>query len=372
MRHPHETETAPDRSGPVPAAQRAGRPGGDRRCGPPAPSLTRRACLALGGLGVASLLGGCAVPAQARARWIDLRVIDRHSGAALPQYPHRGELHIPAEAGMRYALQVTNRSAERLLVVLSIDGVNIVTGETASYEQSGYVLAPGQQAELTGWRKSWSEVAAFEFSRLGESYAARTGRPFDVGVIGAAVFRERVVAPVQPPTAPPLGRARPYSPYRGEVPARAPRDSAAAGGPAPGTMGPGAMERGAVGQGAAAAADASAQSGAAPANAATPGRAGAAAEASPGAAYGAAAERAAPPVRERLGTAHGERETAYTGQTTFERASAEPVQVVAIRYDSRENLVAMGVIREPRPRPRPFPQGAGETGFVADPPGALW
>jgi hypothetical protein len=36
------------------------------------------------------------------------------------------------------------------------------------------------------------EVAAFYFTSLPDSYAARTGRPDNVGVIGVAVFRERL------------------------------------------------------------------------------------------------------------------------------------------------------------------------------------
>jgi hypothetical protein len=59
------------------------------------------------------------------------------------------------------------------------------------------VLAPGQSAEIAGWRKSLEEVAAFYFTRIGDSYAARTERPQNVGVIGVAVFNEYV-----PPTPP--------------------------------------------------------------------------------------------------------------------------------------------------------------------------
>jgi hypothetical protein len=42
--------------------------------------------------------------------------------------------------------------------------------------------------------------------------------------------------------------------------------------------------------------------------------------------------------------------------------------VLTIRYDSRANLIAMGVIAAPPPpsRPDPFP---GALGFVPDPPG---
>jgi hypothetical protein len=56
---------------------------------------------------------------------------------------------------------------------------------------------PGQLIDIGGWRKSMSEVAAFVFTALPESYAARTGRPGNVGVIGVAVFRE-----YQPPRPP--------------------------------------------------------------------------------------------------------------------------------------------------------------------------
>jgi len=38
---------------------------------------------------------------------------------------------------------------------------------------------------------------------------------------------------------------------------------------------------------------------------------------------------------------------------------------VTIHYDSRENLVAMGVIPAPRTTPDPFPAAMG---FVPDPP----
>lgn len=64
------------------------------------------------------------------------------------------------------------------------------TGETAAPSQSGYVLQPWQSTSIEGWRKSLDRVAAFRFTRLANSYAARTGRPDDVGVIGVAVFRE--------------------------------------------------------------------------------------------------------------------------------------------------------------------------------------
>ena len=129
--------------------------------------------------------------ARAHGTLVELGVVDRASGAPLAQYPARGERWVEGFPGQRYAIRLQNRSGERVLVVLSVDGVNAVSGQTADPGQAGYVLDPWQSTEVTGWRKSLSEVAAFEFAPLPDSYAARTGRPDNVGVIGIAVFREK-------------------------------------------------------------------------------------------------------------------------------------------------------------------------------------
>src|SRR3954451_13478599 len=77
------------------------------------------------------------------------------------------------------------------MTVLSVDGVNAITGESADTYQSGYVLEGYQSTEVDGWRKNMQEVAQFNFTALSDSYAAKTGRPNNVGVIGVAVFREK-------------------------------------------------------------------------------------------------------------------------------------------------------------------------------------
>lgn len=334
-------------------------------------ALSRRACLTLGAATAATLLGGCATPAEARSRWLDMRIVDRASGRVLPLHRFRGDTWVPAEAGMRYALRVTNLSRERLLVVLSVDGVNIVTGDTASYAQSGYVLSPGQRYELTGWRKSNAEVAAFEFSRLGQSYAARTGRPFDVGVIGAAVFRERPAPVVEPPVvSPPVSRVDPFGRRLAEArDASGSSDSSAADNDAAQASAPGAMKSAPLPQAASPRAEAQSHS----PMASRSDEASALADAyAAGSSRAAQSERAAPARRERLGTAHGQREASYVSTTTFERASEQPQEVLALRYDSVDNLVALGVIRRPAPVPSPFPLARHEPGYVPDPPGGSW
>jgi hypothetical protein len=222
-------------------------------------------------------------------------------------------------------VRLVNRSGERLLAVVSVDGINIITGETAGVKQRGYVLSPWGSASLSGWRKSGSQVAAFEFTALADSYAARTGRPGDVGVIGGAVFRERPEqALVLGAAAPPVAREAsppPAAPAPGE--SAATRDNAE----------PAGQPR----------------------------------QASP-AADSAREARSAP--GERLGTGHGPRETSYATTVRFDRATSAPEEILRIRYDSLDNLVAAGIV--PRAlasatpgTPRPFPV---DEGFVPDPP----
>jgi len=140
-------------------------------------------------------LVGCATPATSQAGLIDVSVINRSSGERLKVYRHDGRYFVAGKPGDRYAIRVHNRTGARVLTVVSVDGVNVVTGQTASPHQGGYVLGAHESHEITGWRKSLDQVAAFYFTSLGDSYAARTGRPAHVGVIGVAVFRERVVHP---------------------------------------------------------------------------------------------------------------------------------------------------------------------------------
>ena len=132
----------------------------------------------------------CAVRSQARPL-VELAVVDRdtrrhgwiRSGTA-------ASAGSPATPGHRYSVRLTNTTGGRVLVVLSVDGVNAVTGQTAHPSQTGYVLGPWQSTEINGWRKSLDDVAQFVFTDLPDSYAARTGRPDNVGVIGVAVFEE--------------------------------------------------------------------------------------------------------------------------------------------------------------------------------------
>jgi hypothetical protein len=140
--------------------------------------------------------------AAAHGGLADLSVYDRAEGRWLPVYWHEGRAYVVGKAGNEYQIRLRNRLREELLAVVSVDGVNVITGQTANPSQSGYVIAPRGTLDMNGWRKSLSQTAAFYFTALPDSYAARTGRPDDVGVIGIALFRKKhepqPIAPIAP------------------------------------------------------------------------------------------------------------------------------------------------------------------------------
>lgn len=244
-------------------------------------------------LKLAGALLALALSAQALAvgGLADVNVYDRTEKRQLRVYWHEGRAYVAGKPGNEYQVTVRSRQGGDLLAVMSVDGVNVITGETAHPQQSGYVLGPWEGLDVKGWRKNLSRTAAFYFTALHDSYAARTGRPEDVGVIGVALFRRKV----EPPQ--PLSRIAP-------APAEISRRAEA----------PEARRRADAG----AAADAT--------------RSG-----------------------ELLGTGHGRSEASHMRWVEFERATAQPAETIVIRYDSHANLVALGVIRERGRPPRPFP-----------------
>ena len=257
---------------------------------------------------LSALLSLTSLPAQAIGRLADISIVDRDTGATL--------------------------------AVPSVDGVNVISGETASWEQNGYVFSAYERYQITGWRKSNSEIAAFEFSSAGNSYAGRTGRPANVGVIGVALFREQQAEPPPPPRPQRYPAPQRNSMNKSEArssemqePAGSLRDA-----PSPAPAAP-MQER-------AAQAESQDRSDA------------------------SSSMAKAPSPHAKLGTAHGQRETSVVTQTTFRRLQAQPNEVISIRYDSRENLIAAGIIRAPvrQQMPNAFPQSDAPS-YVPDPPG---
>ncbi len=112
-------------------------------------------------------------------------------GRPIREYPHQGRIYVEGRKGSEFSLRIRNNSSNRILAVLSVDGLSIMNGKAASYDSGGYVLAPHSDLKIPGWSLSMNEVAKFYFSQFGKSYAAKMDQPQNVGVIAAAIFLEK-------------------------------------------------------------------------------------------------------------------------------------------------------------------------------------
>jgi hypothetical protein len=253
---------------------------------------------------VAVALAAASLAAQAVGQRADISIYDRATHRELPVYWHEGRAYVVGRPGNEYQVVVKNRVGEDLLAVVSVDGLNVMNGQPANPRQAGYILSPWSRLDVRGWRKSMDEIAAFYFTQLSDSYAGRTGRPENVGVIGVALFqRKRYEPPPEAAADPTPYRSGPFNRDRSE----AQRDSAN---------------------------------------------------------ESRAKALQAPAASAPLGTGHGRREESRVQWQQFERATETPVETIAIYYDSYRNLVAQGVLQAPvgRRDPNPFP-----TAFTPDP-----
>lgn len=207
------------------------------------------------------------------------------AGRTLPTFHHRGRTYVLGTQGARYLLRIRNQTGGRIEVVATVDGRDVIDGKPASVSKPGYLIAPWGQVVVDGFRLSHDSVAAFRFSGVEASYAARMGNARDVGVIGVAVFTE--AAP------PPLAYESPGVTRGGE------KDDA----------------------------QAPSASGASPSDRLS----------------SAESEPRGKKERPGLGTGFGEQHQSHVVEVAFERASSTPAAMLSLRYNDRPGLLALGI-----------------------------
>jgi hypothetical protein len=207
------------------------------------------------------------------------------AGRSLPAFfTPQGQRFVLGALGDRYRIRISNPTPARMEAVVSIDGLDAIDGKPASFGKRGYIIPAFGDAVIDGWRTSLDTVAAFRFSSVRDSYAARTQSDRNVGVIGVAFFREN-----PPPPPPPIAWRAP-APSRGAAPGATPAP--------PSAGGPGA---------------------AAPKDADLSG----------------------------IGTRFGESHDSHVTEVPFVRASATPFTLAEMRYDDRQGLLARGIALAP-------------------------
>ncbi|MBK8726191.1 MAG: hypothetical protein IPL96_09045 [Holophagaceae bacterium] len=149
-------------------------------------------------LSLAAGLCACAIPApsQSAGRGVTIE-IRTDGGGALPLYPaaSRGaESRVYAEAvqGQAYRIVVHNHLNRRVGLVIAVDGRNIISGQ-ASWLRSNermYILGPYESQSYEGWRASSDRVNRFYFTHAADSYASAFGDESAMGLISVATFGE--------------------------------------------------------------------------------------------------------------------------------------------------------------------------------------
>jgi hypothetical protein len=263
-------------------------------------------------------------PLRSYAAGYELQVLV--DGAPAATYEHAGESYVLGQLGARYTLRVINHTGRRIEAVVSVDGRDAVDGKSADVRTKRGYLVPGWgSVDIDGWRLSRAEVAAFRFSRVADSYAARTGTARDVGVIGVAVFPEQVRLPPRPLYTPPS--------YPPNMPWRQRPDDGRDESDRPRTMSPSPAPK----QSYSRELDRD-MGGDAPSSASAPPVA--------SGAEGMSRSEASPAPRSRpgLGTEFGEAVSSPVREVGFARANpVRPSVILGARYNDRDGLLALGI-----------------------------
>ncbi len=106
----------------------------------------------------------------------------------------QGQTWIEAKEGSKYSIEVYNPYFNRALAIVSVDGINVITGEPAEVDsEDGYVISAYSKIVIDGWRISDDKVKEFLFTfNKDKSYSAKLGNgKANLGVIGLAFYSEK-------------------------------------------------------------------------------------------------------------------------------------------------------------------------------------
>ena len=128
---------------------------------------------------------------------VDVSVVSDHDGQ-LNKYPvssgyNKEKAYIMAKKGHSYGIKIRNKTANRIGVVVAVDGRNIISGKKSYLNKNErmYILDPFESATYTGWRTGRNQVNRFYFTKAKHSYAAAFGDHTAMGVIAVAAFEEK-------------------------------------------------------------------------------------------------------------------------------------------------------------------------------------
>jgi hypothetical protein len=134
---------------------------------------------------------------------IEIVAPDGRSFREIPLDSRDGALrsYVQAERGARYRVRVHNAGAERVGLVIAVDGRNIINGSRSELARGEpmYVIGAWDTRDFAGWRASLDAINEFYFTDWKDSYAEAFGDRSARGVIAVAVYREVPPPPIAQP-----------------------------------------------------------------------------------------------------------------------------------------------------------------------------
>lgn len=114
------------------------------------------------------------------------------NGKPVKKHSHDDKTFIEARSGTEYSIKIKNNYWARQLAVITVDGVNVISGEPAgSGVGQGYIVSGYGTIDIKGFRKDTDSVGAFKFTKKGNSYCNEQGLGGNNGVIGVRIYAEK-------------------------------------------------------------------------------------------------------------------------------------------------------------------------------------
>lgn len=120
------------------------------------------------------------------------------NGKPVREYVHEGYTFTEARKGTTYSIKLRNYNHRRGVVILSVDGIDVVSGKKAEEAKTGYIINGYGTMEIKGYRINDNEIATFVFGDTAKSYANfivknryKEKQTKNNGVIGLKVIWEK-------------------------------------------------------------------------------------------------------------------------------------------------------------------------------------
>ncbi len=114
------------------------------------------------------------------------------NGRPVKEYSKDGAVYCESRQGTIYTIKLNNNNPYRIMTVVSVDGLDVISGKTAAESDTGYIIDAHGTLDVKGYRISDKDCASFIFTSKGKSYVQQTkGDATNCGVIGLRVFGEK-------------------------------------------------------------------------------------------------------------------------------------------------------------------------------------